>query len=124
MSVSQLATQGKSVGSALGVLPISIAAGSNDTLSLIVNGISASVTLAARDYASADALAAELQSKINGVSALSTAGATVAVTASSVDGALTVTSQKYGSTSNVNITSGTALATLGLAATTESAGVD
>jgi len=124
LSVSQIATQGKAVGSALVAFPTSIAAGVNDTLSLLVNGISASVTLSAGDYATAEALAAELQSKINGVSALSSAGATVAVTASSVDGKLTVTSLKYGSTSSVDLTSGTALATLGLDAPTETDGVD
>lgn len=123
LSISQLATQGKAVGSAL-VLPTSIVAGVNDTLSMIVNGISASVTLSAGDYATAEALAAELQSKINGVSALSSAGATVAVTASSVDGKLTVTSLKYGSTSSVDITGGTAQAALGLGAPTETGGVD
>ena len=114
LSVSQVATQGKAVGSAL-VLPTAIAAGVNDTLNLIVNGISASVTLSAGNYATAQALAAELQSKINGVSALSTAGATVAVSAS-MAGELTVTSLKYGLVSNVAITGGTAQADLGLGA--------
>jgi len=112
LSVSQIATQGKAVGSAL-VLPTAIAAGVNDTLNLIVNGISASVTLSAGNYATAQALAAELQSKINGVSELSTAGATVAVSAS-MAGELTVTSLKYGLVSNVAITGGTAQADLGL----------
>lgn len=124
VSVSVLATQGKAAGSAL-ALPTSIVTGVNDTLSLIVNGISASVTLSAGNYATAQALAAELQSKINGVSALSTAGATVAVSAS-LAGELTVTSLKYGQTSTVAITGGTGtlLADLGLGAPAVTDGVD
>jgi flagellar hook-associated protein 2 len=127
VSVSQIATQGKAVGGAL-TLPISITAGVDDTLSLLVNGISASVTLSAGDYATGGALAAELQSKINGVSALSSAGVSVAVSSSSVDGALTITSLKYGSTSSVDIADIPGEANLrtllGLAAPTETAGVD
>lgn len=122
MNITQVATQGKAVGSAL-TLPTAIVAGVNDTLNLIVNGISASVTLAAGNYTTAQALAAELQSKINSSATLSAAAASVAVSAS-VTGVLTVTSLKYGATSDVSITSGTAQTDLGLAAPTQTAGVD
>lgn len=121
LNVTQNATQGKAVGTV--PTTTSIVAGVNDTLTLLVNGISASVTLSAGNYASAQALAAELQSKINGVSALSSAGATVAVSAA-VTGELTIASSKYGSTSSVSIASGNAQTDLGLATPTQTVGVD
>ncbi|HWQ94302.1 MAG TPA: flagellar filament capping protein FliD [Gammaproteobacteria bacterium] len=101
VDVTTLATQGKSVGSTPPAA-LTITAGSNDTLSVTIDGVSATVTLAAGTYASATALAAEVQSKINGASALTTAGAGVAVT---VDGAnnITVSSNLYGSASTVDI---------------------
>lgn len=124
VEVTQIATQGTATGGAL-ALPTTITAGVNDTLGLIVDGISTSVTLAAGSYTTAQALAAELQSKINGSSALTTAGASVAILAS-VTNALTITSAKYGATSNISLTSGsgTLLADLGMAAPTYSVGVD
>jgi len=102
LNVSQLATQGKSVGP--GAAALTITSGSNDTLDLTVDGVAASVTLAAGTY-TATALAAEIQSKINGVVALSSAGIGVTVTQSA--GALSVTSNRYGSASTVAITGGT-----------------
>lgn len=122
VNITQLATQGTAIGSAL-TLPTSIVTGVNDTLNLVVNGISASVTLSAGDYTTAQALAAELQAQINASSNLSSAGVAVAVSAS-ITGSLTITSLNYGSTSSVSITSGNAQASLGLSAPTEAAGVD
>lgn len=119
VNVSQLATQGKLVGgSAIGSLTIT--AGSNDALSVTVDGVSASVTLDAKTYASNAALAAEIQSRINGVTAISGAGISVAVTESA--GVLTVTSNRYGSTSSVDI-SGIGASNL-LGAATATAGLD
>jgi flagellar hook-associated protein 2 len=102
LNVSQLATQGKAVGGGAAVLTINAA--SNDTIDLTVEGVAASVTLAAGTYTAA-ALAAEIQSKINGVIALSSAGISVTVTQSA--GVLSVTSNRYGSASTVAITGGT-----------------
>ncbi len=118
LSVTQLATQGKAVGGDAAVL--TIGSGSNDSLNLTVDGVAASVTLAAGTYTAA-ALAAEIQSKINGVTALSSAGIGVAVTQSG--GVLSVTSNRYGSASTVLITGGTAKADL-FGTQTETAGVD
>ena len=118
LSVTQLATQGKAVGGGAAVL--TIGAGSNDSLNLTVDGVAASVTLAAGTYTAA-ALAAELQSKINGVTALSSAG--IGVTVSQSAGVLTVTSNRYGSASSAIIAGGTAGADL-FGAQTETAGVD
>lgn len=118
LSVTQLATQGKAVGGGDAVL--TIGAGSNDSLNLTVDGVAASVTLAAGTYTAA-ALAAEIQSKINGVTALSSAGIGVSVTQSA--GVLSVISNRYGSASTVLITGGTAKADL-FGTQTETAGVD
>ena len=107
VNVSQLATQGKAIGGAAAAL--TIAAGSNDTLDLLVNGVSATITLAAGTY-TASGLAAELQSKINAATALSTTGKSVTVTESS--GVLAVVSKSYGADSTVTISGGTAKASL------------
>jgi flagellar hook-associated protein 2 len=104
VSIDQLATQGKVVGGGPALLTIN--AGSNDGLSLTVDGVAVAVTLAAGVYTAAS-LAAEIQSKVNGVSALSTAGTKVTVTQSA--GVLTVTSNRYGAASIVTLTGGSAL---------------
>jgi flagellar hook-associated protein 2 len=120
LSVTQLATQGKAVGGGDAVL--TIGSGSNDSLNLTVDGVAASVTLAAGTYTAA-ALAAEIQSKINGVTALSSAGIGVGVTASQTGSVLTVTSNRYGSASTVLITGGTAKSDL-FGTQIETAGMD
>ena len=107
VNISQLATQGSLVGSAAAGT-LTIATGSNDILNVTVNGVSASATLAAGTYTAAT-LAAEVQAKINGTSALSSVGASVSVTQSG--GTFTITSNTYGSTSNVAV-SGTGASNL------------
>lgn len=121
LDVTQVATQGKTVGKAVTV-PVVIAAGSNDTLNLSINGVSASVALSPGSYTTAGALAAELQAKINGAAALSGAGVSVAVSESG--GKLTITSVKYGSGSTVLISGGTAELSLGFDGDTPSDGAD
>lgn len=118
LNVSQLATQGKAVGGQAAALTINAAG--NDTLDLTVDGIAASVTLAAGTY-TATTLAAEIQSKINGVTALSSAGIKVTVTQSG--GVLSVTSSRYGSASTVAILGGTGKLDL-FGTQAETAGVD
>ncbi|MCL4724385.1 MAG: flagellar filament capping protein FliD, partial [Rhodocyclaceae bacterium] len=118
VNVTQIATQGKAVGQ--GNAALTIVGGGNDTLNFTVDGVSASLTLAAGTYTAAT-LAAELQSKINGASALTSAGSRVTVT--EAGGKLTVTSSRYGSASNVVITGGNAAGDL-FGGTTETAGVD
>ena len=102
VSVSQVATRGTLDGSDPAGLVID--AGVNDTLTIDVDGTSATVTLGAGTYASADALAAEVQTRLNGAAALSGAGISVAVTASG--GVLSVASNRWGSTSSVASASG------------------
>lgn len=103
LTVSQLATQGKAVGSV--AADTTIVAGVDDTLSLSIDGVSATVTLTAGVYTAAT-LVTELKSKINGVSALVSAGVSVDVTESA--GVLTLSSKRYGSASTVNLSGGNA----------------
>jgi len=102
VNVTQIAIQGKLSG---GTAPVTnIQAGTNDALSFAVNGISASVVLTANPAYTLTTLAAELQSKLNSVTALSSAGVSVAVSESA--GKLIITSAQYGSASSVAITGG------------------
>lgn len=119
VTVDTLATQGKSVGSTAPGLTIT--QGSNDTLSVTIDGVNATVTLGAATYASAGALAAEVQSKINGAGALTTAGAAVSVTAGAGN-AITITSSRYGLASTVSV-AGNGVANL-LGTPTNTAGVN
>lgn len=98
-----------------------IDAGVNDTLTLSVDGITTTITLAAGSYTAAG-LAAELQSKINGAAELAAAGVTVSVTESG--GVLTVTSNRYGSASTVTLGGGNAQSSLFGTNPTSTAGVD
>lgn len=118
LNISRVATQGSSVGNTAAALTINT--GINDSLSLKIDGVSANITLAAGTY-TATSLAAEIQSKINGASALSSAGIKVAVSESS--GNLAVVSNRYGSASAVSITGGNGKSDL-FGTPAETAGVD
>jgi flagellar hook-associated protein 2 len=102
VTVTQLATQGSLSGNQAAGLTIT--AGVNDQLSFNVDGVVASITLAEGTYVSADALAAEVQSKLNGFSGLTTEGISVSVSQSG--GVLSVVSARYGSASSVALTGG------------------
>jgi len=116
VNVTQLATRGASVGSVAASLTVQ--AGTNDQLNLTVDGMVVSVTLAAATYANANALAAEIQSKVNGAT-----GASGSVLVSQSGGVLTATSARYGSSSQAAVTGGNGMASLfGTPAT--SGGVD
>ncbi len=116
LNISQLATQGQLTASQAANL--AIVAGVNDTIDFTVNGAAASVTLAAGAYATADALAAEVQSKLNGA----LGAATVRVNQSG--GVLNVLSNRYGAASSVTVSGGNGAADLLGAAPTSSTGVD
>lgn len=119
-NITQLATQGKSVGSVTLGGSTTISTGVNDTLTVSIDGTSATVTLAAGSYTAAQ-MATEVQSRINGASDLSSAGISVAVTQSS--SVLTLASVRYGSASTVSVSGGTAKAGL-FGTPTETAGVN
>jgi flagellar hook-associated protein 2 len=99
LNITQIATQGNETGVPAFLSQPTISASTN-TLTMNVDGINATVTLTAKTYASAQELAAEIQSKINGVTALSSAGLAIAATANA-SGQISVTSNSYGSTSSV-----------------------
>ncbi|MBI5918496.1 MAG: flagellar filament capping protein FliD [Nitrosomonadales bacterium] len=119
LNVTQIASQGKVTGSA--AAGTTITAGVDDTIDLTVNGVAASITLSAGTYTAAS-LAAEVQSKINGASALSTAG--IAVGVSETGGVLNIATSTYGSTTSVAITGGNGASNLLGATPSSTAGVD
>ncbi len=100
--ITQLATRGSLSGSQPAGLTITT--GVNDTLIVSVDGVTASIVLGAGTYASADALAAEVQNKLNGNVNLAESGLSVVVTQSA--GALDISSTRYGSGSAVAVSSG------------------
>lgn len=118
VNITRLATQGTVSGKANAGMEIT---GDNDTVQVQLDGIPATVKLAHATYANAAALAAELQSKINGANEFASAGSSVKVIESG--GKLTITSNRYGSASNISI-GGTAMETLGFAESIVTAGVD
>lgn len=120
VNITQVATQGKAVGAVTLGGSTTITTGVDDTLTVSIDGTSATITLAAGSYTPAQ-MATEIQSKINGASALSSAGITIA--ASQTAGVLTLTSNRYGSSSTATVTGGTAQTAL-LGTTTDTAGVN
>lgn len=104
VAISQLATQGKSVGAKDVSGGVTIT-GANNGLNVTVDGVAATITLDEGTYTASE-LATQLQSKINGANALSSAGVAVSV---AVNGnALAITSSRYGSASSVTVSGGTA----------------
>jgi flagellar hook-associated protein 2 len=118
VNITSAATQGTLVGSTAAGLTIT--AGVNDQFTVTVDGIGATVTLPPGTYTAAT-LAAQVQSTINGASALIAGDAQVVVTESA--GVLTATSKRYGSTSSVSV-SGSAATTLFGASPGAANGVD
>ena len=123
VNVSRLATQGNAVGTAQGS-SVAITTDLNDTLTLTVNGKTVTVKLAAGSYTTANNLAAEVQSKINGASVLSSSNTSVTVSAT-LGGELTIRSNHYGSNSIVsNITGSASPTILGMVDYTNGSGLD
>ncbi|KZY60836.1 flagellar capping protein [Oleiphilus sp. HI0071] len=124
LNITQVATRASLTGgSALAASTVIDA--DNDELSISVDGFSsATISLAAGTYTQTE-LAAEIQSKINSDATLSGIGASVTV---SVDGsgALSITSDRYGSNSKLEITTVDTNTTtaLGLSVATAADGVD
>lgn len=102
-------------------VPVTITAGSNDTLKVTVDGVaSGTITLTAGSYTSGASLAAEVQTRINADSILTAAGKAVAVSFDTDH--LVLTSNANGASSSVTVTDGKARVTLGLAGGATSAG--
>lgn len=106
VNVSVLATHGSITGA--GAAGLTVTSGSNDQISVSVDGANASVTLAAGTYTAAT-LATALQSAINGAADLSSKG--LSVTVSEAAGVLTIKGNTFGASSKVRL-SGTAAAGL------------
>lgn len=121
LNITQLATQATLKGDATIAASTTIA--SNTELKVKIDGVEATVKLTAGTY-SAKQLAAMLQSAINGSSKLAAADVAVAVVVE--DGQLKVTSDRYGSASNISIdsSSGTPASTLFGTVKAGSEGVD
>ena len=104
-------TQAAARGSLSASVPagLTITAGVNDALSLLVDGSSASITLTPGVYTAAT-LAAELQSRINGAAGLRNSGASVSV--SQAGGVLSLRSASYGAASAAGAPAGNAAAGL------------
>ena len=99
VNISQMATKGAEIGNAAPGLTITT--GSNDELDVTVDGIGDTVTIPAGNY-TATTLAAAVQAAINGSTKITNQGSSVAVTVNAA-GAISVTSQRYGSASLVNL---------------------
>ena len=112
VNITQLATQSSTLATAT---PSSLNIdSSNDTLQVQLDGVTSTITLGHTTYASAAALAAEVQSKINGAAGFVSAGSGVTVTAPG--GVLSIMSNRYGTASAVGITGGNGQANLNLTA--------
>jgi flagellar hook-associated protein 1 FlgK len=104
--------------------PLSIVTGTNDTLTVTVDGVaSGTITLAGAaspglSYTSGTAISQEVQNKINADATLQAAGKTVAVTYDITTNRLVITSNDTTASSAVNVTGGTARTSLGLIAGT------
>jgi flagellar hook-associated protein 2 len=107
VNVTQVATQGKldsgtTVGASSGG---SVTVGSgNDTFTIKVDGItSGTVALTQRVYSSKSDLASEIQSQINGDTVLTASSVKVIVSYDSVSNKFSITSDRYGSASMVEM---------------------
>lgn len=112
--ITQSATQGLLNGGAVNSLVVDA---DNDTFKIKVDGVlSADITLTQATYGSHAALAAEIQSRINGDSALKAKGVSVGVSYDDVNNRFVIQSKSYGSESQVEITQvdNNSEATLGL----------
>lgn len=100
--VTQLATQGAFTGNVVGTPTNILIDGTNDEFVLEVDGITSStLTITNNTYATLADLAAEMQAQIDADSALSDVGVTVTIDSDT----LIFTSEKFGSTSAVNLSS-------------------
>jgi flagellar hook-associated protein 2 len=103
MHISALATQASVTGNAPAATLITHEV--NDTLVIGIDNLTATITLTPGSY-TPETLATELQAEINGLSTFAEAG--IAVTVEQTNGVLTVTSDRYGSLSVVDLIGGNA----------------
>jgi len=125
INVTTAAQQATLTGIATGnANSFTITSGSNDTLTLKLDGkTSGTLTLAAGTYTGAD-LAKELQTKINNDPTFKANNSSIVVSYDPANDQFTFTSSKFGSTSSVKFTGGTVLGDLGLNSGVSGTGVD
>ena len=106
LTVNTIATKGSLVPSdTITSSSAPVVNANNDTFLIRVDGtLSTTVTLSQKTYSSSYDLAAEMQSKINGDKYLKAAGKSVSVAYDSVNNKFSFTSNRYGSSSTVAIT--------------------
>lgn len=118
---------GTAISAPSNAAPFSITTGTNDTLTVSVDGVtSGTITLAGAAspgqlYTSGAALAQEIQTKINADSTLQGAGVSASVTFDTTTNRLVITSNGTSSSSSINVTGGTARSGLGLLSGTSTA---
>ncbi|MFZ6658627.1 flagellar filament capping protein FliD [Undibacterium sp. TJN19] len=121
LAITQIATKSKLTGDL--TLPATTTIDPNTKISVTLDGVVADVSLAAGNYTPTD-LATLIQSSINSTSAFSSVSATAK--ASIVGGALVLESNKFGSTSAINVANqtGTGIALLTGSVVSGTSGVD
>ncbi|MDP2903888.1 MAG: flagellar filament capping protein FliD [Methylovulum sp.] len=121
VTLTQAATQATLQGGTIS-FPLTVDATDN-SLAIKVNGVqSGNIALTQQTYATGADLASEIQSRVNTDGTLKANNLTVSVSYDTGNNRLMVSSKTYGSTSQVEITQGSA--TLGLGAAVGTAGVD
>jgi len=107
INISELASQGTFQGATISALDFAVPVlidSANDAYTINLDGTSGSFTLAQGSYATGASLAAEIQSKINATTSLSSKGAKASVIYDSTNKRFDVTSNAYGSNSQVSFT--------------------
>jgi len=108
VNITQLATQGSYQGGAVDLLDFSspvVVNSANDNFSINVNGKTVDLALTQKSYTSGEELAAEIQQKINSNEDLKVRGSSVEVAYDSDRKAFDISSNTYGSNSQVYFTS-------------------
>ncbi len=104
INVTQMATQSVLSGATGLTMPLTID-NTNDNLSFFIDGVSTgALSLTQGNYAGGADIAAEIQSRINTASAIKTAGLSVTVKYDTATKGLVITSDQFGSSSKVEIT--------------------
>ena len=126
VNITQLATQSQLTGAGGLTFPVTIDA-NNDNLTLSIDGVSTgNLSLTQKSYATGAELATELQLKINSSSPIKTEGLSVSVEYDTVNNGFVITSNQYGSDSQVEITAidANTTAQLGFSVVAAAAGQD
>jgi len=105
VNITQIATQGNYTGNSFGYSGSIVIGGSNDTLSLAIDGISTGTITLTNDTYTGAALANELQARINGAKPLKDDGVSVNVIFDDTSGVFSISSTRYGDASSVNVSS-------------------